>query len=65
MPSNQDQLSSNLCVGVCVGGVSAPLTAYHAIPVITLFLSHKEFQLEKLTKWAELTQESKKICGIR
>ena len=23
--SNQDQLSSNLCVGVCVGGVSAPL----------------------------------------
>ena len=24
--SNQDQLSSNLCVGVCVGGVSAPLS---------------------------------------
>ena len=23
--SNQDQLSSNLCMGVCVGGVSAPL----------------------------------------
>ena len=23
--SNQDQLSSNFCVGVCVGGVSAPL----------------------------------------
>ena len=26
--SNQDQLSSNLCVGVCVGGVSAPLNKY-------------------------------------
>ena len=28
IPSNQDQLSSNLCVGVCVGGVSAPLTMF-------------------------------------
>ena len=41
------------------------LTAYLAIPVITLFLSHKELQLEKLIKWAELTQESKYFCGIR
>ena len=34
------------------------LTAYLAIPVITLSLSHKELQLEKLIKWAKLTQES-------
>ena len=40
------------------------LTAYLAIPVITLFLSHKELQLEKLIKWAELTQESKYFCGV-
>ena len=26
IPSNQDQLSSNLCEGVCVGGGSAPLS---------------------------------------
>ena len=25
--SNQDQLGSNLCVGVCMGGVSAPLSS--------------------------------------
>ena len=35
--SNQDQLSSNLCVGVCVGGVSAPLShltkAYRPISI--------------------------------
>ena len=41
------------------------LTAYLAIPVITLYLSHKELQLEKIIKWAELTQESKYFCGIR
>ena len=41
------------------------LTAYLAISVIILFLSHKELQLEKLIKWAELTQESKYFCGIR
>ena len=41
------------------------LTAYLAIPVITVFLSHKELQLEKLIKWAELTQELKYFCGIR
>ena len=40
------------------------LTAYLAIPVITLFLSHIELQIEKLIKWAELTQESKYFCGI-
>ena len=40
------------------------LTAYLAIPVITLFLSHIELQIEKLIKWAELTQESKHFCGI-
>ena len=34
------------------------LTACLAIPVIALFLSHKEFHLEKLIKWAELAQES-------
>ena len=41
------------------------LTAYLAIPVITLLLSHKELQLEKIIKWAELTHESKYFCGIR
>ena len=43
--SNQDQLSSNLCVGVCVGGVSAPLTSIcHCTLTYTGFLSAFYFQ---------------------
>ena len=37
--SNQDQLSSNLCVGVCVGGVLAPLKDFPCVfPSLVILL---------------------------
>ena len=46
--SNQDQLSSNLCVGVCVGGVSAPLT----VSTTLCLHSHQILATERPSNWS-------------
>ena len=48
--SNQDQLSSNLCVGVCVGGVSAPLTCSMLVYHVTVSVG------EYVYLWGKLLQ---------
>ena len=54
--SNQDQLSSNFCVGVCMGGVSAPLSRIGLQEMKQELLFHSSqdqlsFQFLRVSAW--------------